>query len=493
MLTILNSQASPNRVTGWPTLVSRNRATRWPLLGALLILAAASIPAVGLGAAPPRLLLAPGFARPTPPLLAPTSRDRVLVLAPHPDDESVPCGGLISEAVAAGAQVRVVYATYGDAFRTAAQKIFSESVVPSRDYLRLAEMRHREALAALAVLGLSHDQAVFLGYPDRGLDRLWLSHWELSSPYSSPYTKTDHGPYPNAYRPGRPYSGLALLEDLGAVIAEFRPTLILAPHPLDTHVDHWALYCFTLAALSQRGLLGSVPLWLYLVHPSSKWLSPARHLLDPTAPPAHADEVKTRWSSFALTEDAARRKREAIEKHATQLLLMHDFLLNFARKRELYGQIDPSRLPEIALNGPSPAQASWRGLPTAIVRFAEDAGSEPIPPAANLLALRAAASSGNLLLRLDLAAKPSPEVQYRVQLYPLAGGNTAPRTYTLQLGKPTPDVIFRAAGRSLDIEMRGISVPPDGVMLALDTRRGKTGLDHTAWVLLRPDPRTATQ
>ena len=472
---------------------SRERAARWPLVGALLILAAVSAPALGLGSVAPRLPVAPGFARPTPPLLAPTSRDRVLVLAPHPDDESVPCGGLISEAVAAGAQVRVVYATYGDAFRTAAQKIFSESVVPSRDYLRLAEMRHREALAALAVLGLSHDHAVFLGYPDRGLDRLWLSHWELSSPYLSPYTNTDHGPYPNAYRPGRPYSGLALLEDLEAVIAEFRPTLIVAPHPLDTHADHWALYCFTLAALSQRGLLGRLPLWLYLVHPSSKWLSPTRHLLDPTAPPAHTDEVKTHWSSLALTEDAARRKREAIEKHATQLLLMHDFLLNFARKRELYGQIAPSRLPEIALNGPSLTQAGWRRLPTAIVRFAEDAGRKPILPAANLLALRAAESPDRLLLRLDLAAKPSPEVQYRVHLYPLADGKAAPRTYTLQLGKPTPDVAFRAAGRSLDIEIRGIGISPDGVMLALDTRRGKTELDRTAWVLLKPDRRTVTR
>src|SRR5262250_1622088 len=40
--------------------------------------------------------------------------DRLLVLAPHPDDELVGCGGMIQRALAAGAAVRVVFLTYGD-------------------------------------------------------------------------------------------------------------------------------------------------------------------------------------------------------------------------------------------------------------------------------------------------------------------------------------------------------------------------------------------
>src|SRR5438105_6795742 len=43
-----------------------------------------------------------------------TSRDRVLVLAPHPDDESLGAAGLIQCAVAAHARVCVVFATNGD-------------------------------------------------------------------------------------------------------------------------------------------------------------------------------------------------------------------------------------------------------------------------------------------------------------------------------------------------------------------------------------------
>ena len=43
-----------------------------------------------------------------------TAKDRLLILAPHPDDESLATGGLIQRAVKAGAKVRVLFATDGD-------------------------------------------------------------------------------------------------------------------------------------------------------------------------------------------------------------------------------------------------------------------------------------------------------------------------------------------------------------------------------------------
>ena len=39
---------------------------------------------------------------------------RTLVIAPHPDDESIAAGGLLQRAVAAGAEVRVLVVTDGD-------------------------------------------------------------------------------------------------------------------------------------------------------------------------------------------------------------------------------------------------------------------------------------------------------------------------------------------------------------------------------------------
>src|SRR6185436_660247 len=41
-------------------------------------------------------------------------QDRLLILAPHPDDEVLCCGGLIQKAVAMGLPVRTVFFTYGD-------------------------------------------------------------------------------------------------------------------------------------------------------------------------------------------------------------------------------------------------------------------------------------------------------------------------------------------------------------------------------------------
>src|SRR5262249_40975912 len=61
-------------------------------------------PAVEHGSAP---------ALPPEPPLTLNARDRLLVLAPHPDDEIVSNGGLILAARAAGAAVRIVWATDG--------------------------------------------------------------------------------------------------------------------------------------------------------------------------------------------------------------------------------------------------------------------------------------------------------------------------------------------------------------------------------------------
>lgn len=81
----------------------------------------------------------------------------VLVLAPHPDDESLGCGGLIADCQARGQNVHVLVLTDG-----------SKSHPGSREYdpPRLAKLRQEEARAAVAALGLSHDSISFLGLPD---------------------------------------------------------------------------------------------------------------------------------------------------------------------------------------------------------------------------------------------------------------------------------------------------------------------------------------
>src|ERR1700729_3740365 len=81
----------------------------------------------------------------------------LLVLAPHPDDESLGCGGLIAEHHARGHDVHVMVLTDG-----------TGSHPRSREYpaTRLAALRMQEARRAIVALGLPEDRIDFLGLPD---------------------------------------------------------------------------------------------------------------------------------------------------------------------------------------------------------------------------------------------------------------------------------------------------------------------------------------
>lgn len=93
-------------------------------------------------------------ARPVAELLA---AGPILILAPHPDDESLGCGGLIAAAVAAGQPPFVLVLTDG-----AASHPNSRAYPPER----LRTLREREARNAVKALGLAADRIGFLGLPD---------------------------------------------------------------------------------------------------------------------------------------------------------------------------------------------------------------------------------------------------------------------------------------------------------------------------------------
>jgi LmbE family N-acetylglucosaminyl deacetylase len=83
----------------------------------------------------------------------------IVVIAPHPDDESLACGGLIAEARAQGRPVRVVIASDGSGSHPAS-KTYPKA--------RLRKLREHEARQAVAELGLDPSRdLVFLRLPDR--------------------------------------------------------------------------------------------------------------------------------------------------------------------------------------------------------------------------------------------------------------------------------------------------------------------------------------
>ena len=52
-----------------------------------------------------------------PPLRPILPTDSLLIVSPHPDDESLCCGGIIDSARRLGARVAIVWITYGDGFK----------------------------------------------------------------------------------------------------------------------------------------------------------------------------------------------------------------------------------------------------------------------------------------------------------------------------------------------------------------------------------------
>jgi LmbE family N-acetylglucosaminyl deacetylase len=91
-----------------------------------------------------------------PSLEPPAAGSRLLVVAAHPDDETLGAGGLLAEAEAHGAAITVVVATDGDA---------SHPRSPTHRPRDLASVRRREVYAALAMLAPSAE-VVMLGLPD---------------------------------------------------------------------------------------------------------------------------------------------------------------------------------------------------------------------------------------------------------------------------------------------------------------------------------------
>ena len=128
--------------------------------------------------------------------------EKVLVIAPHPDDEAIGCGGTICLHCQRGDTVRVVFLTSG------------EQGAPETD---VESVREAEARAAGTVLGV--ERLDFLRLPDLGLGENLEQGAEL----------------------------------LAELLAWQRPDLIYLPHPEEDHPDHAATLPMTRMALAHMG------------------------------------------------------------------------------------------------------------------------------------------------------------------------------------------------------------------------------------------------
>lgn len=81
-----------------------------------------------------------------------------LVVAPHPDDESLGCGGTVAQLRAQGYAVHVLFVSDGT---------MSHPNSPTYPAERLCDLRESEALEATQILGVEADACTFMRCPDR--------------------------------------------------------------------------------------------------------------------------------------------------------------------------------------------------------------------------------------------------------------------------------------------------------------------------------------
>ncbi|BCW81228.1 bifunctional PIG-L family deacetylase/class I SAM-dependent methyltransferase [Arthrobacter sp. NicSoilC5] len=214
---------------------------------------------------------------------------RFVVVAAHPDDETLGAGGLMASLVALGAEVEVLLCTAGEG---------SHPDSPTTTPGQLAAVRLAEFSAALAALGLA-DRWTFLGLPDRGLG----GHAEAIA---------------------------TAVRDAAQRLAGAPDRLVLvAPYRADGHGDHDALGAAAAEVARRDGhALLEYPIWFW------HWATPR-------------DRDWRQWVRFHLDDPARTAKKRAMDEHATQVqplsplpgdetLLSGTFLEHFSRGYEVF-------------------------------------------------------------------------------------------------------------------------------------------------------------
>lgn len=164
----------------------------------------------------------------TPALADPPVKRRILVLAPHMDDEVFGCAGTLARAVAAESEIRVVFITNGSRGYDPARVASLTTEEREAFEQALIETRKAEARRSGALLGYS--EPVYLDLPD-----------------------------------GRAAETDGAAERLARVIGELSPDVVFLPFLTDPHPDHWATNRLFIDAALAAGLGPSIPCWGYEV------------------------------------------------------------------------------------------------------------------------------------------------------------------------------------------------------------------------------------
>ena len=216
---------------------------------------------------------------------------KTLIVAPHPDDESLGCGGAIALLRKYDLEVSILVLSDGTLSHPNSVKFPKET---------LRNLREKELRQAAEILGVENRKITFFRYKDRNVPD------ENSVDFHQ------------------------AVERVKAFLAAEKPQTIFVPWRRDPHPDHRAAFQLINAAKNENQKIIEYPIWLYELAESAD------------AP------LETEVSAFRLDiESVAALKQKAIRAHASQTTdlidddadgfrLSKEVLQNFAAPFEIY-------------------------------------------------------------------------------------------------------------------------------------------------------------
>lgn len=227
----------------------------------------------------------------------------LMVVAPHPDDETLGCAVSIMRATDAGHPVHVVIVCDG---RNSHRSV---AFPPEK----MAALRREEVLEACRRMGVPPEHVTLLGHEDRVVAR----------------------------------SARAVADGLEAAIAQAGPARILVPSGIDKHPDHRAVHTVVCRLVARGRITQPVyeyPVWFWT---AGTWVTAGAPLPRRLAQLAYRP-LRTALLSQPLlvrTDGYLQRKRHALEAFASQMrnitgepgwpVLEEAFLASFLRRYEL--------------------------------------------------------------------------------------------------------------------------------------------------------------
>ena len=146
-----------------------------------------------------------------------------LIIAPHADDESLGCGGVISLLRKYGQNVYIVLLSDGTLSHPNSREFPAE---------KLRDLREKELLDACEILGVSAEHVIFCRYSDRNV------------------------PTPASKQFG------AAVKNLSKMMSILKPQSVFVPWRRDPHPDHQAAFQLIDAADTLNAKIYEYPIWL---------------------------------------------------------------------------------------------------------------------------------------------------------------------------------------------------------------------------------------